>query len=791
MDVWGRPGYEWTATKTAAKGVVASYTQTPVASYTVKVDECDIIKDLGLTKNAAVEAGYIDGVVSAVDDNATLEALATTKYVGAQGRLTEVYDMGKDGYRVVEINTYLGKVTKTTAATVDKNNHPVAATATVEVYVDNTTTPTDTLTTDKYAVGDYVLVNLVPTFSNSGVTKIAIQDTQNAEIVSGGKVTAWTNAAGLTPSTTTVGTTVYNDADKFVLNYRNTTKAFSVVKDTYGNIIGLVEVATNYLVISAIEWKQGSTVNSGSALANVVLADGTALNNVTVSKVNNIAVSNKTDSYGNREQAIVSDHAYNNGTINTAAQGQTATYTNGYYGHIFTYTVDANGAYELNDHGKITLTNGDYNSDSHTAVTGIVDALNATVKNSTATINSSTNQVVGTSTTVYLVQLKNQDTYTAYVGKDAVPSGTADKMCALLNASNYATLVVLTGYELDSNTFTAFITDEVQDVFNNPLGNGYYVYKVGETTPTVVYEPAGTTYLTGIFANTGLYNITVDDNGVIQSNIKRELSDLSLTSSGAAADKPLSDGNTYTRLAIRVPEDHTSIQTYRYGSLVAANNALGYTLTAGTAYADYNINSDTVVIKVHKTDLTGTATLSVGSVNDLVTNAVVFVGAQTSGTVKNAKVVYVFDSDYVDTTVTPDYSGAISLIYGNSHVSTQIAVNQDAYLTVEDAVAHVQTLDCRGEAGIAIKVDTTKVIPANNTTYPGAAVVFTSSTEATSTNFATQVAAGLAKVTANNSSDDYVNVHAVTANNVIVIRFNVQGTVGAYAYYAFQVTNNG
>lgn len=56
--------------------------------------------------------------------------------------------------------------------------------------------------------------------------------------------------------------------------------------DTYGNIIGLVSSAKNYLVIEAARWLgDGSTTLGGKAIANIVLADGTRLQNVTIASV--------------------------------------------------------------------------------------------------------------------------------------------------------------------------------------------------------------------------------------------------------------------------------------------------------------------------------------------------------------------------------------------------------------------------------------------------------------------------------------------------------------------------
>ena len=98
-DVWGRPSHTWTYTTGDKKTVIADKA---AASYTVKVSECDIAKDLGISTSAKIEAAYIDGKGYTVTDSAvttdrtgTIDPLATTALVGAQGRITEVYEIGR------------------------------------------------------------------------------------------------------------------------------------------------------------------------------------------------------------------------------------------------------------------------------------------------------------------------------------------------------------------------------------------------------------------------------------------------------------------------------------------------------------------------------------------------------------------------------------------------------------------------------------------------------------------------------------------------------------------------
>ena len=126
-DDFSRPANVW---KVKAEEI-GTYTNTPDASYTKKVEVGDIYKDLGLgskieKKNVSV---YVDGVA-----NASQPAYAITKgddanKYGDNGVLTEVfYDDDAETVTITEINTYIGSINKTVKAT-DKKDAYVVVTA--------------------------------------------------------------------------------------------------------------------------------------------------------------------------------------------------------------------------------------------------------------------------------------------------------------------------------------------------------------------------------------------------------------------------------------------------------------------------------------------------------------------------------------------------------------------------------------------------------------------------------------------------------------------------------------
>ena len=394
-DKWGRPATKWTYNVGDKSTLVVAKAD---ASYTTKVDECDIAKDLGITSAKPIEGAYIDGVSYAknltsadVTSNryATINPLATTSYVGAQGRLTEVYDMGSAGYRFVEINTYLAKVTKVTAASTDRNGHVTDATVDLKVYqVNDTGIDKAGVEAEGFTVGQYVLVTMTVDTASP-----VVQTVEAATVTPMGQLKNWSYAYGTTAATTTLADTKYNDADKFyvgnVKGIAYTATAWDSIVDSYGNLIGMVASSVNYVVVEKISWKHdNSTVAGGKALADLVLADGTKVAGATIASVDNAVTTN-----------------YNSGVVEvlTAEVADDYTNNNAYYNRIFTYSVNADGSYDLVKYCDAT------NVNSHN--TGAVTI----TKGKTATIAGFTNTVVANTDTMFLVMDKDSNgNYTYY-----------------------------------------------------------------------------------------------------------------------------------------------------------------------------------------------------------------------------------------------------------------------------------------------------------------------------------------------------------------------------------------
>lgn len=299
QDKWGRPTHTWTK----GTATIGEYVDSDklVKSYYTAVTECDIASDAGI-KTEKVYPIFVNGQTPV---KYNVQATDTVAKLGAQGRLTEVYED-----RIVMIDTFLAKVDNVTAATFDAAGHlKTPATITLAVYDSDTdvTTPaapktvvlTNGSTNYTYAKGDYVLVNSYTTgatVTGSGsviataTTGAYAEIAGKAESFEGAQTVIWFNAGKHT-----VDGTAYDDAAEFHLN-KNSKKIAKMTwfKDLYGNLIGVTEIEATYAygVITAIR-NAGDFAAFGASktYANVKYVDGTD-NTVTVNSIKPLGFTN-------------------------------------------------------------------------------------------------------------------------------------------------------------------------------------------------------------------------------------------------------------------------------------------------------------------------------------------------------------------------------------------------------------------------------------------------------------------------------------------------------------------
>lgn len=292
QDKWGRPTHTWNK----GTATIGEYVDSDklVKSYYTAVTECDIANDVGF-KTEKIYPIFVNGQTPV---KYNVQATDTVAKLGAQGRLTEVYED-----RIVMIDTFLAKVDNVTAATFDAAGHlKTPATITLAVYDSDTdvTTPaapktvvlTNGSTNYTYVKGDYVLVNSYTTgatVTGSGsviataTTGAYAEIAGKAESFEGAQTVIWFNAGKHT-----VDGTAYDDAAEFHLN-KNSKKIAKMTwfKDLYGNLIGVTEIEATYAygVITAIR-NAGDFAAFGASktYANVKYVDGTD-NTVTVNSI--------------------------------------------------------------------------------------------------------------------------------------------------------------------------------------------------------------------------------------------------------------------------------------------------------------------------------------------------------------------------------------------------------------------------------------------------------------------------------------------------------------------------
>ena len=299
QDKWGRPTHTWNK----GTATIGEYVDSDklVKSYYTAVTECDIASDAGI-KTEKIYPIFVNGQTPV---KYNVQATDTVAKLGAQGRLTEVYED-----RIVMIDTFLAKVDNVTAATFDAAGHlKTPATITLAVYDSDTdvTTPaapktvvlTNGSTNYTYAKGDYVLVNSYTTgatVTGSGsviataTTGAYAEIAGKAESFEGAQTVIWYNAGKHT-----VDGTAYDDALEFHLN-KDTKKIAKMTwfKDLYGNLIGVTEIEATYAygVITAIR-NAGDFAAFGASktYANVKYVDGTD-NTVTVNSIKPLGFTN-------------------------------------------------------------------------------------------------------------------------------------------------------------------------------------------------------------------------------------------------------------------------------------------------------------------------------------------------------------------------------------------------------------------------------------------------------------------------------------------------------------------
>ncbi len=265
-DAFGRPGDKWTYKTTT----VGTYADEANKTYTEDVKLGDIYSDLGLSErtDATVIKNGVEASSKAVlyrGNSTKLSAVdltqgGSTKVATGNGTLTEAYVDDNNNVTLVVIDTYVGQVSRSVAATSSRDAYIVISTmADARPVATNVEYETD----GKYEDNAYVLY----TYADGKVQSVAL-----AEKVSG-TVTSYTANKSLN-----IGDTTYKYAQQIAGTKAPSTKAdYDVYLDQYGYAIYVDEqefVSSDYAFVIAAENEKDADLGSANR-AKLVFTDGT------------------------------------------------------------------------------------------------------------------------------------------------------------------------------------------------------------------------------------------------------------------------------------------------------------------------------------------------------------------------------------------------------------------------------------------------------------------------------------------------------------------------------------
>ena len=464
-DEFGRPTVTWTYDVGDKKTVVDVE---PLATYTEAAKNCDIYADSGLKKGTKLDV-YTNSKTS--DGTYTVADNKDDSKQADQGRLTLVYDK-----RLVNIDTYLAEVTKFVAEKTDSKGHTTSAYAIVDkdVYGYEGKLDTKFETEDEFKADDMVLV----TIANGEIQSMVKAESKNAVLtdVSGNSknISDIQKVKGLDKADATVNCTATFAPETMTLG-----KTYNFYFDTYGNVIGADELASNYAVLDTLYMEHSKGVDT--AYGDLYFFDADSKTDATINKVEGDDVADFEVSASKNEE---------------------------YYYTVYAYSVDKDGVYTLDDSEFETAGFASYNSGDKYL----------TIKNSALADNSTRLQL--SKDTKILLQTKEspKGTFTAYTGYEKLPSFKGYEVQYTM-VNGYVDMIYVYAYEITTRTVFIYDTEAYDSHWND--GKPYATFKAYElvdgkledTTIDLYYAEGEGTASHGIEA-IGLYEVTMDSDYV-------------------------------------------------------------------------------------------------------------------------------------------------------------------------------------------------------------------------------------------------------------------------------------
>ena len=463
-DEFGRLTTEWTYDVGDKKTVVDVE---PLATYTEAAKNCDIYADSGLKKDTKLDV-YTNSKTS--DGTYTVADNKDDSKQADQGRLTLVYDK-----RLVNIDTYLAEVTKFVAEKTDSKGHTTSAYAIVDKNVHGYKGKLDTKfeTEDEFKADDMVLV----TIANGEIQSMVKAESKNAVLtdVSGNSknISDIQKVEGLDKADAKVNCTATFAPATMTLG-----KTYNFYFDTYGNVIGADELASNYAVLDTLYMEHSKGVDT--AYGDLYFFDADSKTDATINKVEGDDVADFEVSASKNKE---------------------------YYYTVYAYSIDKDGAYTLDDSEFSDAYFASYNSgDKYLTVN--------------ATSGSAATRLQLSKDTKILLQTKEspKGTFTAYTGYEKLPSFKGyDVQYTTVNG--YVDMIYVYAYEVTTRTVFIYDTKDYTSHWND--GKPYATFKAYElvdgkltdTTIDLYYAEGQGTASHGV-DKIGLYKVTMDSDYV-------------------------------------------------------------------------------------------------------------------------------------------------------------------------------------------------------------------------------------------------------------------------------------
>ena len=467
-DKFGRPTITWTYKTGDEETVIAVK---PLATFTEPAKNCEVYDESGLAKDTK-----LDVYTNSKDKDGTY-VIADNKddsKQAMQGRLTEIY---KD--RVVNVDTFLAEVEKAVAEKTDAKGHVTKAYVLVDkIYGFEGKFDDKFVTSDEFKADDMVLV----TVADGKIQSMVKAENKAATLtkIKGNYKTIDKVADVMGLDKEDVKTT--NTADYMGgLKVLALSSTYNFYFDTYGNVIGADELASNYAVldslyIARLDGKRGVDGLFGTPY----FFNGEKAEDVTIDEILGRDVSDKRIEL-------------------------TSAKNDDYYYTVYAYTIDKDGVYTFENSDFLTAKSG-----SHSAGDKYITVYDR--ENNKLHLNKDSQ---------ILLQTKKSPsgTFVSYTGYEKLGNVALSNVQYKLDSLGYVTMLYAQAEEYSNRTVFVYDTTPAYSWVNDD-GDKIATMKVLELvenewkeTTVDVYYGAQPAYGVGITL-VGLYELTEGQDGL-------------------------------------------------------------------------------------------------------------------------------------------------------------------------------------------------------------------------------------------------------------------------------------